>query len=81
MALKTRRRALQGGDAGLVGSLTAVVGLQAGDPQAGWVHLQGEQWQVRSRAPLQAGQRVRVIARHGLWLEVAATDATSSGGD
>ena len=81
MALKTRRRALQGGDAGLVGSLTAVVGLQAGDPQAGWVHLQGEQWQVRSRAPLRAGQRVRVIARHGLWLEVAATDATSSGGD
>jgi len=81
LALKARRRALQGGDAGLVGSLTALVGLQAGDPLAGWVHLQGEQWQVRSATPLQAGQRVRVVARHGVWLEVAAADADACGGD
>lgn len=81
MALKARRRAPQSGDAGLVGSLTAVAALQAGDPQAGWVHLQGEQWQVRSATPLQAGQQVRVIARRGLWLEVAPADAISPGGN
>ena len=81
MALKARRRTLQSGDAGLVGSLAAVAGLQAGDPQAGWVHLQGEQWQVRSKAPLQAGQQVRVIARRGLWLEVMPADGISSGGN
>ncbi|MFC0711217.1 NfeD family protein [Azorhizophilus paspali] len=81
MALKARRREVQSGDAGLVGSLTAVIAVEAGDPRAGWVQLQGERWQVRSPQPLRSGQAVRVVARQGLLLEVAAAEQpTSEGG-
>ncbi|NUU34535.1 NfeD family protein [Pseudomonas sp. C2B4] len=78
-ALKTRPRHTVSGDAGLLGSVTPVLSLQAGDSCQGWVHLQGERWQVSSAKPLQIGQRVRVVARKGLMLEVAATDAVSIG--
>ena len=78
-ALKTRPRESVSGDAGLVGSITAVMSLQAGNACNGWVHLQGEQWQVLSATPLQPGQKVRVLARKGLLLEVAATDAAQGG--
>ena len=40
-ALKTRPRHTVSGDAGLVGSVTRVTGLQADSPHHGWVHLQG----------------------------------------
>lgn len=79
-ALKTRPRDTVSGDAGLVGSVTAVLSLQAGNACNGWVHLQGEQWQVLSATPLQTGQKVRVLARKGLLLEVAAADAAPGGG-
>jgi membrane-bound ClpP family serine protease len=78
-ALKTRPRHTVSGDAGLVGSVTAIKSLQAGNACNGWVHLQGEQWQVLSTTPLQPGQRVRVVARKGLLLEVAAADAAPGG--
>ncbi|MHC8404841.1 NfeD family protein [Pseudomonas sp. TMB3-21] len=78
-ALKTRPRESVSGDAGLVGSVTAVQSLQAGNACNGWVHLQGEEWQVLSPTPLQTGQKVRVIARKGLLLEVAAADAAPGG--
>jgi membrane-bound ClpP family serine protease len=78
-ALKTRPRQNVSGDAGLLGSVTPVLSLQAGDAFHGWVHLQGERWQVSSARPLQIGQRVRVVARKGLLLEVAATDAVTAG--
>lgn len=78
-ALKTRPRQIVSGDAGLLGSVTPVLSLQPGDASHGWVHLQGERWQVSSAKPLQIGQRVRVVARKGLMLEVAATDAVSVG--
>jgi membrane-bound ClpP family serine protease len=78
-ALKTRPRHTVSGDAGLLGSVTPVLSLQAGDACHGWVHLQGERWQVSSTKPLQIGQRVQVLARKGLLLEVAATDAVSVG--
>lgn len=78
-ALKTRPRESVSGDAGLVGSVTAVQSLQTGNACNGWVHLQGEQWQVLSPTPLQDGQKVRVIARKGLLLEVAAADAAPGG--
>jgi membrane-bound serine protease (ClpP class) len=80
MALRARRRASVSGDAGLVGSLVTVARVEGGDPRCGWVQLQGEQWQVRSPAALQAGQTVRVVARHGLLLEVAAAPAAAQGG-
>ena len=78
-ALKTRPRQNVSGDAGLVGSVAPVMSLQAGNAYNGWVHLQGEQWQVLSATPLQPGQRVRVVARKGLLLEVAAADAAPGG--
>lgn len=79
VAVRSRRRQVVGGTAGLVGS-RATVDLVAGDDEhAGWVQLQGEQWQVRSTQILHAGQRVKVLARDGLRLEVAADD--DSGGD
>ena len=78
-ALKTRPRQIVSGDAGLVGSVAPVMSLQVGDSCHGWVHLQGERWQVSSAKPLLIGQRVRVVARKGLMLEVAATDAVPVG--
>ncbi|MFJ2367213.1 NfeD family protein [Pseudomonas sp. NPDC087697] len=78
-ALKTRPRETVSGDSGLVGSVTPVTALQAGSAYNGWVHLQGERWRVLSATPLQPGQQVRVVARKGTLLEVAATDAASQG--
>ena len=69
MALRARRQRQVAGDAGLVGSLARIEALE-GDPRQGWVSLQGERWQVQSGAPLQVGQRVRVLAREGLRLRV-----------
>lgn len=74
-ALKTRPRRNVSGDDELLGSVTPITSLQAGSAYIGWVHLQGEQWQVLSETPLQPGQQVRVVARKGLLLEVAAADA------
>ncbi len=81
MALKARQRQIVSGDAGLVGSLATVAALQADNPFGGWVLLQGENWQVLSHAPLRPGQRVRVVARKGLLLDVTAVDETPSQGD
>ncbi|WP_085727557.1 NfeD family protein [Pseudomonas sp. R37(2017)] len=78
-ALKTRPRHTVSGDAGLLGSVTAVTSLQAGNACGGWIHLQGERWQVLSATPLQPGQRVRVVGRKGLLLQVAAADAAPGG--
>ncbi|MCQ4287365.1 nodulation protein NfeD [Pseudomonas stutzeri] len=75
MALKARRQRVVSGDAELIGSLAPVSRIQADDPACGWVQLQGEHWQVRSAAPLHLGQQVRVVARHGLQLDVTAADA------
>ena len=78
-ALKTRPRHAVSGDAGLVGSVTAVTTVQAENAHNGWVHLQGEHWQVHSATPLHTGQSVRVVGRKGLLLKVAATDAVRHG--
>ncbi|TCD22698.1 nodulation protein NfeD [Pseudomonas sp. IC_126] len=75
MALKARRQRVVSGDAELIGSLAPISRVQAADPACGWVLLQGEHWQVRSAAPLHLGQQVRVVARHGLQLDVTAADA------
>ena len=77
MALKARRQRLVGGDAELIGSLAPVTGISAQDPHSGWAHLQGENWQVRSATPLQVGQQVRVVAREGLQLNVAAQPSSN----
>lgn len=79
MAIKARRRALVSGDAGLVGSLVTVTQVMADNPFCGSVHAQGEQWQVQCTTPLQAGQNVRVTARHGVTLEVSAAAPAAQG--
>ncbi|GLZ88474.1 hypothetical protein Pres01_45250 [Metapseudomonas resinovorans] len=79
MAVRSRRRALVSGDAGLVGSQATLLDLGVGDPHIGWVQLQGERWQVRSDAPLRSGQRVRVLARKGLLLDVTADERPPKG--
>ncbi|WP_226685985.1 NfeD family protein [Stutzerimonas stutzeri] len=76
MALKARRQRLVSGDNELIGSLAPVTSVSAQDSHSGWLHLQGENWQVHSTSPLQVGQQVRVIARHGLQLEVTAQPST-----
>ncbi|MDB6143540.1 MAG: serine protease [Pseudomonas sp.] len=81
MALKSRQRLVVSGDAGLVGSLTTIIRLQPDNAYGGWVQLQGEQWQVLSQAPLRPGQRVRVVARRGVLLEVTAVPETPLQGD
>ncbi|MND59189.1 hypothetical protein D3C81_423880 [compost metagenome] len=80
MAIKARRRALVSGDAGLVGSLATVMAVNDSDPYIGSVQAQGEQWQAQCQTPLQVGQRVRVISRKGVLLDVsAAADAVVQG--
>ncbi|MFW0758660.1 NfeD family protein [Pseudomonas sp. H11T01] len=79
MAIRARRRKLVSGDAGLVGSITPVTAVQPGNPCNGWVQLQGENWQVLSPMPLRPGQRVQVVARKGLLLEVTAAQAAPRG--
>ncbi|MAL91490.1 MAG: serine protease, partial [Pseudomonas sp.] len=77
MALKARRQRLVGGDSELIGSLAPISSVSTQDPHSAWLHLQGENWQVHSATPLAAGQQVRVIARHGLQLEVAAQPSSN----
>ena len=79
MALKARQRALVSGDAGLVGSLVTVTQVMAGNPFRGVVLAQGEEWQVQCATPLQAGQNVRVTARHGVMLDVSAAAPAARG--
>ena len=42
----------------------------------GWARVHGEQWQVRSRAPITRGKKVRVTAQHDLILEVEPINST-----
>jgi membrane-bound serine protease (ClpP class) len=67
LALKARRRPVVSGHEELIGS----TGQALEDfEQEGWARVHGETWRIRSNAPLKTGQRVRVVAMHGLLLEV-----------
>ncbi|RZI42604.1 nodulation protein NfeD [Herbaspirillum sp. HC18] len=68
VALKTRRLAVVSGGEALIGSKGEVINVA--DGQA-WVFVHGERWQAIADASLRPGQRVRVVARKGLVLEVA----------
>lgn len=72
VALKTRRRKRMGGLDDMVGSIAEVaeVAEVADAPHEAWVQLHGETWRVVSSAALQPHQKVRVVARRGLLLEV-----------
>ena len=45
----------------------------------GWALVGGESWQVRSRTPLRLGQKVRVLARDGLTLQVEPMETETKG--
>jgi len=71
MALKARRRRVVSGDEELIGS----VGEMLEDAETeGWVRVHSENWRVQTRSPLLRGQKVRVLARDGLVLQVEAVE-------
>ena len=75
---RMRRGKVQTGVAQLVGATGEVTERLA---PSGHIRVLGELWQARSSAELPAGSRVRVIAVHGLMLEVEGIDeeATTAG--
>lgn len=67
MALKARRRSVVSGGEALIGS----TGEMLEDAGAeGWARVHGESWRVQLESPLQRGQKVRVVSRNGLVLQV-----------
>lgn len=76
VAMKTRHRVVVSGPANLVGMEAEVV---ESSGREGWVSLRGETWRAVSDAPLQIGQRVRVVGRKGLVLDVVPLDGKEKG--
>ncbi|MFC0252534.1 NfeD family protein [Massilia consociata] len=74
LAMKTRKRPVTSGAAGLVGATCTVQAVADKDGHAGWVQVEGELWRVTSRLPLRPLQTVRVVGRNGLTLEVVPVD-------
>ncbi len=72
LALKTRRRAVYGGPDALIGATAEIIG-------DGWATIQGETWRVTSSAPLHQAQKVRIVARNGLVLQVAPIPNSEKG--
>jgi membrane-bound serine protease (ClpP class) len=73
MALRARRRPVVSGREELVGAEGVVLSAEADEH---WAQVHGERWKVVSRMALAPGQRVRVLACHGLTLEVEPQPAT-----
>lgn len=67
LALKARRRAVVSGAEELLGATGDALEAFA---DAGRIRVHSEEWQARTKHPIAAGQRVRVIAREGLVLLV-----------
>lgn len=73
MAIRARSRPIMTGAEELVGA----EGETLDDIETeGWARVHSERWQVRSRAPIARGKKVRVIARHDLILEVEPINST-----
>jgi membrane-bound serine protease (ClpP class) len=68
MALKARRRPVVSGSEELIGRSGEV--LKDLDGKDGLAQVHGETWRIRCKQPLVKGQRVRVIGRDGLVLDV-----------
>jgi membrane-bound serine protease (ClpP class) len=77
MALKTRKRPVVSGRESLVGATGQVV--QVAETET-WADVFGERWKVVSRQALRPGQRIRVMALHGLTLEVQPDPESGSQG-
>ena len=74
MALRARRRPVVSGREEMIGAVGEVL---APDNDIVWALVHGERWKVHSADALAPGQRVRVVALHGLMLEVRAEDSDS----
>lgn len=75
LVLRSWRRTSVIGDAELLGTVAEVVDVT---PELIWVSLRGERWQAECSTPLQRGQRVQVVARRGLLLQVERPKRSSS---
>jgi membrane-bound serine protease (ClpP class) len=76
MAMKSRRLAVVSGEAHMLGRIAEVADVTADES---WAHLHGETWRVTSSVPLRPGQKVRVVARKGLLLEVVPLSDSTQG--
>lgn len=79
VAVKTRKRAVTSGAAGMIGQVVPVEDVAAGTGHEGWVRIEGERWHAVSAVPLRQAQSVRVLARRGLNLTVAPVDESQGG--
>lgn len=76
---RMKRNKVQTGVENLVGATGDVMERLA---PSGQIRVLGELWEARSSAELQPGSRVRVVAVHGLTLEVEAIEeAATPAGD
>ncbi len=75
LALRTRRRPVTSGAAGLVGTLCTVEQSGGLRGHEAWVRVEGELWRAVSGGELRLGQTVRVVGRSGLTLEVVPADS------
>lgn len=76
MAVKARRRPVVSGAQQMAGALAEVVD---DTPGASWASIHGEIWKVASPSPLRRGQKVRILGRRGLVLDVAPDNNHSAG--
>lgn len=76
MALKARQRQKVSGDEALIGSIGEMLEDAATE---GWARVHGESWRVQLGSPLQRGQKVRVLARNDLVLQVKPMEAETKG--
>jgi len=67
LALRARRRRVVSGAEELIGATGEVI--EAFEHE-GRIRIHSEDWMARSRTPLKAGQKVRVVGRDGLVLQV-----------
>ena len=73
MAIRERTERIVTGDEELVGAEGETLD---NSETEGWARVHGEQWKVRSRAPITRGKKVRVTAQHDLILEVEPINST-----
>jgi len=70
LAIRARNRPIVSGHNVLIGAYGEVL---EGPEQEEWATVRGENWHIRSAAPLARGQKVRVIGVDGLILDVVPT--------
>lgn len=73
MTLNARKKPVVTGSEQMQGSIGET--LEDFDHE-GWVRVHGEQWRARTRSPLKARQKIKVMSMHGLLLEVEPCNDT-----